>query len=122
VTYPNWQHRLLEAMGLPPTAARISFLTAWAMCEGGTAKWNPLNTTLKLPGSTKYNDAGVQHYADDLQGVAATLLTIRLPYYRDIRRALLTQQTASAIARSSTRGLQTWGTGSKCIEAVLAGH
>lgn len=117
--WPNWDRELLGALGMPATPTRLRFLDAWAACEGGTAKYNPLNTTQLVPRAWTYNEAGVKHYPDALSGLAATLLTLSLPYYRDIRRALLTGETPCAVARLSRRGLATWGTGHSCIEARL---
>jgi hypothetical protein len=46
--------------------------------EGGTANnsFNPLNTTLPMPGSSKFNSVGVQSYGSLDQGVQATLDTL----------------------------------------------
>ena len=62
---PQWDKRLLAACNsrgwdtgrFQPEPLRL--LTAWARSEGGKATWNPLNTTLRLPGSTDYNSIGV---------------------------------------------------------------
>ena len=116
MTWNGWEHELLGAMGIKPSAARLSFLRAWAACEGGTARFNPFNTTLELAGATRYNRAGVRSYSDRYQGLAATLLTLRLPYYDALRKALAAPNlSAVAIARRSTVALDTWGTGTACI-------
>jgi hypothetical protein len=100
----------------------LRFLRAWADCEGGRASYNPLNTTWPALGATKYNDAGVRNYTDELQGVAATLLTLRLPYYMRLLAALRSPTTtADEIVRASERDLHTWGTGSACIKRLLQG-
>lgn len=118
--WPRWEVQLLAALDVRPTRAKLDFLAAWAACEGGSAKWNPLNTTQAVPGATNYNDVGVKHYPDRLSGLAATLLTLRLPYYRDVLRMLGNDQAdAITIARGSARGLVVWGTGTKCILAKL---
>lgn len=107
-------------MGVRPTLPRRAFLAAWAECEGGTARYNPLNTTLRLPGSTHYNSAGVQHYEDRLQGLAATLLTLRLGYYQELRRALDKPRIgALRILQLSESSIRTWGTNPACIQRVL---
>ena len=103
-------------MGVDPSPARVAFLRAWAACEGGDARWNPMNTTLRLPGSTSYNRAGVQHYLDALHGLSATLLTLRLPSYTAIREALHAPHlTAHQIAERSHHALITWGTNPTCV-------
>lgn len=116
VTFPHWDDRLLEAMGLAPTPARRLFLQAWAACEGGTAHYNPLNTTLKVAGSTTYNSAGVQNFPDELAGIAATLLTLRLHFYVQLRAALATPSlSALDILGRSDSAIRTWGTDPRCI-------
>lgn len=121
--FPDWDIKLLTALGAPPNPSRLAFLRAWQACEGGTARHNPLNTTYIVNGSTLYNHAGVRNYADPLMGLAATLLTLRLPMYSAIRQALVTPGlTAVAIARKSESGLGTWGTGSACILRQLGAH
>lgn len=116
MTFPHWDTRLLQAMGITPTAARLRFLQAWAACEGGTAAFNPMNTTMPVNGSTNFNSVGVKQYPDELAGLAATLLTLRLHFYADIRAALRREHlSALEIAEASAHGLATWGTGSGCI-------
>ena len=46
--------------------------------EGGTAnnRYNPLNTTLNMPGSTNFNSEGVQSYTSQAQGVEAIYNTL----------------------------------------------
>jgi len=122
VQFPNWHRRLLQAMGIVPTNSRLDFLAAWAQAEGGTARFNPLNTTEKVPGSKAYNSAGVQHYSDALQGIAATLLTLRLHYYDRLRAALAADGiSALEILSRSTSDVRTWGTNPNTIRRVLGG-
>ena len=118
--WPGWEHQLLSAMGRASTKPRVEFLRAWADCEGGSARFNPLNTTLRVPGSSSYNSAGVQHYEDRLQGLAATLLTIRLSHYAGVRDALGRRGIGSRrILQLSESGIRTWGTNPACIERAL---
>lgn len=69
------EHRL----GITGNPATHAFLEAWANAEGTAAHYNPLATTLKLPGSQPLggNPDGVQQYATPEQGVTATADTIR---------------------------------------------
>jgi len=121
-TWTGWESELLGALGEHATRPRIRFLRAWAACEGGTARFNPLNTTLYLSGSTAYNRAGVRNYDDAIMGLAATLLTIRLGYYSGIRAALrATDITAAQIALRSRSGIRTWGTNPDCVIRRLQG-
>lgn len=120
-TFPRWDDRLLVAFDVKPTAARRKFLQAWAACEGGGARFNPLNTTLQLRGSRRYNAAGVQHYLDAEMGLAATILTLRLAYYRPIIVALRTPSlSARTIGERSASAIGIWGTNSACVERALS--
>lgn len=40
------------------------------------AKFNPFDTTLKMPGSTDFNSVGVQNFVSFDQGVQASVLTL----------------------------------------------
>ncbi len=53
----------------------IAFLS-WRLSEGGAARFNPLNTTYRLQGSTDYNSVGVQNYRSWDDGVLATVRTL----------------------------------------------
>ena len=73
---------LLSALGAPTNKTNIQDLTTWFAAEGGnwhnTASYNPLNTTLRMPGSSSIanNSAGVQAYSSWKQGIAATVSTL----------------------------------------------
>jgi hypothetical protein len=78
-------NRLLGKLGAPSTATNIEAMKKWMASEGGhwnnTAGYNPLNTTLNLPGSTLMKGgagrvAGVRHYTDWEQGLEATAITL----------------------------------------------
>lgn len=121
MTFDRWAERVLAGMGLPVNAETIAFMHAWARCEGGTARFNPLNTTLSLPAATNYNTAGVKHYSDATMGVAATMLTLRLGYYSGIRIALSKPGlTALEIAKRSATGIHIWGTNPSCVISELS--
>lgn len=120
MTWPGWDTELLGALGLPATPERLRFLHAWQRAEGGSARYNPLNTTYGLGGSTDYNRVHVKHYLDPLHGLAATILTLRLPFYADLRAALAAHDlTALQIAERSRHGLTSWGTGYSHVAALL---
>lgn len=121
MTWPQWDEQLLSALGVAPTPPRRAFLAAWAACEGGHASFNPLNTTFNLTGATLYNPQGVKDYRDRLQGLAATLLTLRLSYYADLRAALAAPNlTAKQILERSSRSVRSWGTSTECIGQRLS--
>lgn len=119
--WTGWDRELLGALDVPATRARLRFLAAWAACEGGSASYNPLNTTYNVAGATTYNSAGVRNYQDRMMGLAATLLTLRLPYYAHLLQALRTPGlSAASIARRGARDMATWGTSAACVERRLS--
>lgn len=123
MTFDGWQRAILSGLGVATSKERSRFLSGWAACEGGTARFNPLNTTLRLAGSERFNSAGVQSYQDELQGVAATLLTLRLVYYGKLRHALRTPGIgADDILRASAQDIAKWGTNPDCIKRWLRSH
>lgn len=69
---------LLQKMGASTSSGNINALTTWMHWEGGTAnnRYNPLNTTLNMPGSTNFNSEGVQSYTSQAQGVEAIYNTL----------------------------------------------
>lgn len=92
---PQWFARqVLKGLGLPVTTANVNWLTAWESREGGhwenTAQYNPLNTTLAMPGSSTMNGVGVRVYTSWQQGIEATVKTLAESRYSDIRSALHT--------------------------------
>lgn len=83
-TPQDWANALLTFMGLPTSQSNVQFLVSWAAMEGGnwnnTATYNPLNTTLQLPGSSVMsggNTAGVQAYQSWDQGLQAISQTLQ---------------------------------------------
>lgn len=124
---PQWRQRLLAIVNghgwdtgqFAPESLRL--LAAWAQAEGGNARWNPLNTTLKLAGSTDYNSAGVQNYFRPTEGVCATGLTLVNGHYNGILGDLQNgTKTAEQIVSDRADQFLVWGTSPSTIAAVLA--
>ena len=71
---------VLQQLGAPVTDNNVSSLTTWMNKEGGWVKnnatYNPLNTTLAMPGSKSINKVGVKAYGSFDQGVQATVSTL----------------------------------------------
>ena len=84
----------------------MASLAEWQRREGGTAAFNPLNTTQRAPGATSYNSVGVRNYRSQQQGLNATVETLRNGRYTDILHALTKSQPLGSQA-----SLKTWGTG-----------
>jgi hypothetical protein len=68
---------ILKGGHLPVTTSNVQFLYNWMKAEGGGGNNNPLNTTLREPGSTTFNSAGVQNFTSTDQGIQATLSTLK---------------------------------------------
>ena len=113
---------LCRSLGAPVTQSNVQFIIAWAHVEGGNwnnaAHFNPLNTTLDLPGATSMNSVGVKAYTSWDQGIAATAATLRNGRYDDIVAAL--QGGDASVAAASSQGLRTWSGGGygTVIEAI----
>lgn len=100
--------------------ANRKLLGAWAKAEGGTAKYNPLNTTLPWKNSTTYNAAGVKNYATGADGIAATAATLENGLYNGILRDLRAgRKTAAEIVNGNAAEFDKWGTGAANILRVL---
>ena len=74
IYYETWGRALCHALGGIPD--RWTWLVAWAQLEITEARFNLLATTLKIQGSTDFNDAGVQNYPTLDAGIEATKMTL----------------------------------------------
>lgn len=112
--YPGFFEKVLKQIGAPVTKNNLDILAMWEHYEGGTAAYNPLNTTKKAPGATQYghNVAGVKNYPDFETGVKATADTLKLKYYTDIVSALQNNKALSYWYghQGIINNLTTWGT------------
>lgn len=121
LTPKTFAEAVLSSLGLPQTSSNVQALVAWQKKEGGNwqngARYNPLNTTLRLPGSTVMsggNSAGVQSYTSWDQGVQATAETLRMSNYTAIRQVLAQSGGCSALSQAVANS--PWGTGSFAAE------
>jgi hypothetical protein len=92
---------VLSGLGAPINQVNLGVLRAWQKAEGGSASWNPFNTTKTAPGATAYNSNNghpVRNYTSESQGVAATVATLKLGYYKAIVAALKASNAPAAIA------------------------
>lgn len=111
MTRGQFWHHVLVALAAPKTKQTRRAGMAWMQAEGGDSRHNPLNTSLRMPGSTTVNDHGVQNYVSDEQGIEATVTTLREAghnYERIVRRLRLNAAPwaiVDAIIESD------WGTG-----------
>ncbi|HEY5387860.1 MAG TPA: hypothetical protein VIL79_08150 [Thermoleophilia bacterium] len=114
ITQVTWAQAFLKSLGVPMTADNVAAIVAWEMAEGGhwynTAYYNPLNTTQSMPGATVFNSVGVKAYTSWMQGLKASVITIRNGYYGAILDALRRGNDAQAVADAVAAS--PWGTGS----------
>jgi hypothetical protein len=76
-TDDDFYKSILKCLGAEPTKSNMLFMYAWRQAEGGKAKNNPFNTTLKIPGATNYNSVGVKNYSTPEEGIDATCKTLK---------------------------------------------
>lgn len=125
---PYWREHTLAAVGGHQDTEKLRFLNAWAAAEGGTARWNPLNTTFPLPGATDYNNNGVKNYTRPTWGVCATVLTLTGPasgtlFYPKLLGHLQSAAgtyTAEQIVNDCRTDIQRWGTNPDAVLRALA--
>ena len=77
----SWATAFLGKLGAPATPDNVKVMGNWMAWENGwknqTGNWNnPLNTTLRLKGSSSANDHGVQQYGSQDQGISAAIATL----------------------------------------------
>jgi hypothetical protein len=117
MTREGWANRFLRALEAPVSERNQLALVVWMQSEGSPARWNPLATTLRRPGSETMNTHGVQHYPDFETGLEATVATIREDQYarvvRRLERSSHAGWTLKAVAESP------WGTSGTLMQRVL---
>lgn len=117
---PKWKQRLGGLMLFPSTPGNDNLLDAWAKAEGGTAGWNPLNTTYGMLGATDYNSAGVKNYPSPIHGISATAMTLQLVPYRSLWADMQNGgYTAVQLVERNRHAFDTWGTGADNVLRVL---
>ena len=112
----EFYERLLKELNAPVTDENMKFLLAWRQSEGKAGKYNPFNTTHKMPNSTNYNSVGVKNYATIEDGLKATIKTLLNGRYDCIVSGLRNDIGAKKIASCSS--LHTWGTGDLVAKVV----
>lgn len=107
--WSGWEGDVLRAIGAPASAANVAFLDTWQRYEGGSAAFNPLNTTQSEPGATDYNSVGVKNYPSAAVGAKATAATLENGRYDAVVSALRTGNPQPSSEMESE--IRTWGTG-----------
>jgi hypothetical protein len=115
----EWAAHLANALGnSSPDALTLNWVSAWLAGEGTKARYNPLATCKKMPGSTPFNPpACVQNYTDHQTGIDATVKTLMhgYPGYEDMREGIRTNDPERAM-----RGLYAapWGTNGSKVDKI----
>jgi hypothetical protein len=103
---------LLRALGDPVSLSNTEAIVAWCSREGGgwnnVAHFNPLNTSMRMPGSHSINGDGVQSYISWSQGIVATVATLNSGAYRGILAALSAGSSIGAVEGAVEAS--SWGT------------
>lgn len=100
--------QILKGIGAPSTKENMLAFHAWQRAEGGTARFNPFNTTEPGPGTTNYNSVGVKNYANEPDGVDATVKTLLNGYYPAILEKLRAGNNGLAVCEAVDAS--PWGT------------
>lgn len=86
--YEHFYVSVLQGISAPVSDGAVTGLAAWHRAEGGSATWNPFNTTQDAAGATSYNSVGVKNYPNEATGISATVKTLLNGNYPGILRAL----------------------------------
>lgn len=121
--------RLQDLLELAKNHQTLRFITAWIQAEGGTAKWNPLNTTLDMGGQWtegNYNSTGVKNYRYAIVGIVATALTLSqrkadgsYTFATLLNNLKNPNLTAEQIVNNSAADINLWGTSPTTMLNVL---
>jgi hypothetical protein len=129
---PQWRQRLMAVINgsgwltgqFGPEQMRL--LDAWQRAEGGTAQWNPLNTTAHISqGGVQwqgpdYNSTGVANYTKPTYGVMATAATLTNGFYNGILGWLQAGTTTAVdCVNAHADEFRTWGTDPSVLLQIL---
>lgn len=116
-TRGGWSHDLLGVLGnASPDDRMTNFVAAWTKAESTNARFNPLATTLRFGESSSFNSSGVQNFANRLDGLTATALTLTSGgSYTKLTSALRTNDGEGALRALST---SPWGTDGFAVETI----
>lgn len=132
----HWIQKLCVLLSIPGWLNGVyphqvmRLFTAWQQAEGGTAEFDPLNTTDHVTDSsgawqgTDYNGVHVANYTTPFHGIVATAATLLNGNYDQLVAALRTVETtgitAEQLVEQHEAELRTWGTSPSLILDVLA--
>lgn len=122
-TYGDFTQAFLRRIGHRWVSVhRKRAMLCWLYAEGAGGKYNPMNSTLRMPGSTTINSHGVQNYVSFEQGVEACAETLLygarndVHGYRKIKRRIRLNASATNILRAVEESA--WGTGGLALRVL----
>lgn len=106
------------------TGQNICAVVGWEHAEGGhfiqgSTTFNPLNTSQSMPGATVFNSHGVKNYPNWSTGLVASVKTLDLGFYSQIRAALEAGTNAGAVLGAVVAS--PWGTKSDNPSSFIPG-
>lgn len=124
----SFYQEVLKGINAPITPENLKLLLGWRQAEGGTARYNPFNTTWNKPNSDFYNClskdkqgkcvSGVRNYASRNDGIKATIDTLKQPIFKSLTEQLQSGRfTAAEMARNQTV-FKKWGTKELIIKVI----
>jgi hypothetical protein len=89
----GWAGKVLKGIGAPVTGSNLAAMLSWVNAESSSNNnyqtWNnPLNTTRADATSISKNYVGVQEFATEEAGIAATIATLQQDNFKDITNVL----------------------------------
>ncbi len=128
----KWIERICAMLKVPIDHEIVRLFTAWQKAEGGTARWNPLNTVNHIhsqahgdwQSSPDYNKVGVCNYNHPWQGIVAHVDTFEQPAWGDflygLRHAKQSITTAEELVEEyGTIIKDHWGTSPALMLQIL---
>jgi hypothetical protein len=104
----HFYEQLLAEISAPKTRTNLQACHAWQAAEGGSATWNPWNTTQPAKGASDYNSAHVKNYPDRETGLSATVRTLKNGRYGGILLAF--RKGTNGLAICEAVDSSPWGT------------
>lgn len=121
-TRGNFAHDFLPRIGAVEHTHNLVAMMAWMQAEGDAGRFNPINTTLGMPGSTDFNWVHVQNYVSYIDGVEATAETLNRGAgkdefgYEPIRHHLRRNSKAIEVVKAVEESA--WGTGGLAVRVL----
>jgi hypothetical protein len=112
---------VLRGIGAPVNNRTLGAMVGWFNAEGGhwnnDASYNPLNTTLGVPGARSINGAGVKAYSNWQQGINATVQTLKQGNMSGIVQAFRHSDPQGVI---HAIGASPWGTSGSLVAQTIS--